>query len=164
MQDICFYEYLDELMKERGFNNNSLANYLTAKGFPISRSQIYNYRNCYAVPETERAKQIVSLLNCEISDDDLSIMLKNSKSEKKANDYNYGLYFSSSFRIPYLSLTKNTNMTPEKVKYILTNRINEVSDIIGGKGNISSYIAALIRLDIDYKILDNYQKGAKKHG
>ena len=164
MQEIGFHEYLDDLMRERNFNNNSLAHYLTDKGFPIDRAQIYNYRNCFSVPEFERAKQIVYLLSCKISDNELSTMLKISKSEKEENDYNYGLYFSTSVRIPYLSLTKNTNMTPEKVKYILKNRIKEVSDIIGGRGGINSYIAALIRLDIDYNILNKYHKGEKKNG
>ena len=154
MEKEGFHEFLYNLMMKKGLNTNSMSALLTSLGLQIDRSAIHSYIGCTRIPSFQRAKQILELLECDVSDDDLLLMLKISGEEKATEKYGSQKYLMTGIRIPYKNLTDN-EMPPSKVAYILNQRIHEVSKLINGDG-ISAYITALIKLDIDYNVLDKY--------
>ena len=148
----AFHEILEDLLSEKGLNKNTASKYFKKHGLDIERNVVSTYVNCAIVPNFMRAKEIMNILEYEISDEQLKECLVLSKQTRRSQRYGNDKYFVMGIKIPFSKLS-SVEKNPLKVELMLKNRMDEVNGVLNGRGT-ASYIKALIRADLDYGLLD----------
>lgn len=152
----AFHEILTYILEENKLNKNTASKFLKTKGIDVERAIVSTYVNCTVVPRTFRAKQILQAFGYELSDEELREALELSRQVKKSQSYGNDKYFATGIKIPFSKLS-SVEKNPLKIELMLKERINEINKRTNKKGTIS-YVATLIKADLDYGLLDDVIK------
>jgi len=149
-----FSRLLNRLMEENGIGCKRLEELLQDEGITdISYKRISEYSNAQHTPSFEKARAILSVLGCPISDEELLALLRVNREIIRegstiSGTYNINKELHTSIRIKLRRLIPQ--QSPEENERFLRDRIYE---LFGREKGLSDYIQWLIMKDLNECII-----------
>ena len=137
--EISSYRNFERLLSEKGITD-------------IKFRRIAEYCNGYTVPSFEKAKNMLNVLDYEISDEDLTSLLSKSREKAKEVKANFGYIQKGKIQKSVFLTYKNliSGFEIDEAESILNDRIEE---LFGDKTRFSAYVNSLIRKDLKEYLL-----------
>lgn len=136
---------LSQLIEQMGFTTRQACSFLKKKDVHIPYSTLAGYKAFDTVPSIDRARQILNAFSYDIDDSALNELIEYSKEENRKLKESNG-YVQTGIRLSVKQFGKNIDN--EQLSLILTQRANELSELIEGQPSLNSYVSYLIKKDL----------------
>lgn len=154
MKTTSFFKIYDLGLKRKRWNCTTLSDAMRDDGFNISPRSLQRYRTQEMRPNLNIAKEILKVLEIEMTDDEIAKSLEEAREERIRNPQNVN-FIERGVRIPYAGCSKEL-IGNDKIKMAIDARIAETQD--KKNPNLNKYLTDLICYDVDHHILPLYNK------
>ena len=155
--ELTFSRLIIQILQDQNLNLTQLHKELYDLGLSITYASLYGYYTGKMVPPLSKAKEILKIEKVEIDDDELIAILEQSRQVQKVENYQEDKILNLNLKIKPELVGGAYKQQAKYLKSVIEMRADELfgdENLVtqfsaSGKRKISSYVAYLIKKDLE---------------